>query len=83
MAGNVNHPDHYNQGGVECIDVMVEIYGVESVKTFCLINAFKYLWRCKNKNGDEDVEKARWYLDKYLDLVAEQKEAEENALERR
>ena len=30
---------------------------------FCLCNAFKYLWRYKNKNGAEDIKKARWYLD--------------------
>ena len=81
MAGNVDHPSHYNQGKFECIDVMVEVFGVETVKAFCLLNSFKYLWRCNDKNGDEDVEKARWYLDKYLDLVAEQKEAEEHEME--
>ncbi len=81
MAGNVDHPSHYNQGKFECIDVMLEVYGVETVKAFCLLNAFKYLWRCNDKNGDEDVEKARWYLDKYLDLVAEQKEAEGHEME--
>ncbi len=81
MADNVNHPAHYNQGKFECIDVMVEIFGVKNVKTFCLINAFKYLWRCNAKNGDEDVEKAQWYLDKYLDLAAEQKEAEQHEME--
>jgi len=70
MAGNVDHPSHYNQGKFECIDVMLEVYSVETVKAFCLLNAFKYLWRCNEKNGREDIEKAVWYLDKYLELEA-------------
>lgn len=29
----VNHPSHYNQGGVECIDVMIETQGIDAVRT--------------------------------------------------
>ena len=39
------------------------------MKSFCICNAFKYLYRHENKNGVEDVRKAKWYLDKYLELV--------------
>ena len=39
----VNHPQHYNQGSIECIDAMVSAFGKEDVKAFCKINAFKYL----------------------------------------
>lgn len=65
---SVNHPSHYNQGKFECIDVMVETFGKEATQDFCLLNAFKYVWRTGEKNGVEDVKKARWYLDKYLEL---------------
>lgn len=65
---NVNHPSHYETGKIECIDVMLETQGEESVKAFCICNALKYLYRHKRKNGVEDVEKARWYIDKYLEL---------------
>lgn len=65
---NVNHPKHYGNGKIECIDVMVETQGIEAVKSFCLCNAFKYLYRHNNKNGVEDIKKAHWYLDKYLEL---------------
>ena len=65
---NVNHPSHYETGKFECIDVMVETQGVEAVKAFCVCNAFKYLYRHKNKNGIEDVKKAIWYLNKLVDL---------------
>ena len=65
---NVNHPSHYETGKFECIDVMLETQGEEAVKAFCICNAMKYLYRHKRKNGDEDVRKASWYLNKYLEL---------------
>lgn len=65
---NVNHPSHYETGKFECIDVMIETQGVEAVKNFCLCNAFKYVYRHKNKNGVEDVKKAIWYLNKFVEL---------------
>lgn len=68
MADMVNHPPHYAEGGIECIDAMIAAMGVEAVKNFCLCNAFKYVWRCRNKNGEEDIKKAIWYLNKYLKL---------------
>lgn len=68
---SVNHPSHYNQGKYECIDVMVETFGKEAAKNFCLLNAFKYIWRTGEKNGSEDVKKAIWYLNKFLELEKE------------
>ena len=66
MSECVNHPDHYKTGNYECIEVMKEIFGEDAVKDFCKLNAFKYLWRSDRKNGDEDLKKAKWYLDTYL-----------------
>lgn len=65
---NVNHPAHYETGDYECIDVMAETQGIASVREFCICNAFKYLYRHRHKNGKEDVRKAIWYLNKYLEL---------------
>lgn len=65
---NVNHPSHYETGNFECIDVMLETQGKESVLDFCVCNAFKYIYRHNNKNGIEDIKKAKWYLDKYIEL---------------
>ena len=63
----VNHPSHYTQGGIECIDALkaatVSKTGIEAV---CTANAIKYLWRYEEKNGIEDVKKARWYIDRLL-----------------
>lgn len=65
---NVNHPSHYTGGKVECIDALeaatVDLQGIEAV---CTANAIKYLWRWKKKNGVEDLEKARWYINKLID----------------
>lgn len=68
MIDNVNHPKHYESGQFECIDVMIETQGVGAVKDFCICNAFKYLYRWKVKNGTEDVKKAKWYIDKFIEL---------------
>lgn len=65
----VNHPTHYETGQFECIDVMLETQGKEAVRDFCVCNAFKYLYRHRNKNGLEDVKKAIWYLNKYVELA--------------
>lgn len=67
-ADNVQHPSHYTGGSIECIDAMTETQGVEAVKNFCICNAFKYLWRHDKKNGVEDVKKAAWYLNKFVEL---------------
>ena len=68
MVDNVNHPSHYETGNFECIDVMIETQGKEAVMDFCVCNAFKYIYRHNNKNGVEDIKKAKWYLDKYIEL---------------
>lgn len=67
MIDNVNHPSHYTQGGIECIDALkaatVSKTGIEAV---CTANVIKYLWRYEEKNGIEDVKKARWYIDRLI-----------------
>ena len=69
VVNNVDHPSHYNEGKIECIDAMVETFGKTSVQDFCILNAFKYIWRYKHKGKPkEDIEKAVWYLNKYLNL---------------
>lgn len=61
---NVSNPKHYaGSTSLECIECMKVTFGAKAVYAFCLCNSFKYLWRYKNKNGEEDIKKARWYLD--------------------
>ena len=50
---------------------MLSTFGNQSVFDFCLLNAFKYIWRCKSKNGIEDLKKADWYINKALSLISE------------
>lgn len=64
---NIN-PDHYKQGGVECIVALeaatVNKTGIEAV---CTANVIKYLWRYEAKGGLEDIKKAQWYLNKLIE----------------
>ena len=64
----INHPDRYAGGKFECIDVMLDVFGADAVKHFCILNAFKYIWRAEKKNGVEDIKKAVWYLNKFIEL---------------
>lgn len=70
---NVNHPSHYGTGKLECIEVMMETQGVEAVKSFCICNAFKYLYRHNRKNQTEDIKKANWYLTKFIEISEQEK----------
>jgi len=58
----VNHPTHYTECSLECIDVMLAVFGRRAVTDFCILNAFKYMWRYEHKNGLEDLQKAERYL---------------------
>jgi hypothetical protein len=68
----VNHPPHYTQGGIECIDAMEAAFGAQELAVYCKIAAFKYIWRCVHKNGLEDIKKAVWYLNKYMELMGKE-----------
>lgn len=62
---NVNHPKHYTNGDVECIDAIASaVVGKRPLEAVLVANVIKYLWRYEAKNGLEDVRKAKWYLDR-------------------
>lgn len=67
---NVNHPKHY-EGKIECINAMQEVLGKDGTISFCIGNAFKYIWRCRKKHETpiEDLKKCRWYINKALELL--------------
>lgn len=66
----VNHPPHYNQGAVECIDAMQSMMTPCEYKGYLRGCALKYLWRLESKgSAEENAEKAIWYLKKYLEAV--------------
>ena len=63
----VNHPQHYTQGGIECIDALkAATVGKRGIEAVCVANVIKYLWRYEEKNGIEDVRKAKWYIEHLL-----------------
>lgn len=64
MHDAVNHPSHYTQGAVECIDALHAALGDEGFKAYCRGAAIKYLWRTglKGDQGLQDLRKAQWYL---------------------
>lgn len=69
----VNHPSHYKNGNIECIEAMIDVFGKDKVAAFCELNAFKYQWRANNKGTDiQDKKKAIWYLNKYIELNKEE-----------
>ena len=66
----VNHPAHYTAGKVECIDALeAATSGLTGIEAVCTANAIKYLWRWKMKNGAEDLNKAKWYIDRLIQRV--------------
>ena len=70
MEDMVNHPPHYNQHGVECIDAIKATTG-DNFKDYLKGNIMKYLWRFNYKGKpEEDLQKAKWYLDRLISEVA-------------
>lgn len=67
MVGLIDHPSHYNKDGrKECIDEIVDLFGMEYAQVFCLTNAYKYLYRAGSKEGNstmQDMQKCKWYLE--------------------
>lgn len=67
MQYKVNHPSYYTAGKVECIDAIeAAVTGLVGLEAVCTANVIKYLWRWKLKNGAEDLQKAKWYLEKLI-----------------
>lgn len=64
----VDHPPHYNQSGIECIDAIEAALGIDGFKYYLQGNIMKYLWRYRYKNGVEDLKKAQWYLNKLINV---------------
>ncbi len=70
-ADMVNSPPHYNQAGIECIDA-IRAATDDGYGHYLQGNIIKYLWRYRYKNGVEDLEKARWYLDKLIEETTDE-----------
>ena len=70
MHDPVNSPIHYADGnGVECIEAIEASMSMEEFKGFLKGNVQKYVWRYAQKNGAEDLKKAKWYLERLITIV--------------
>ena len=66
----VNQPGHYCNGGVECIDaIRGSMADSAAFRGFLKGNVMKYVFRYEQKNGGEDLKKARWYLERLIGEV--------------
>ena len=71
---NVNHPSHYTNGDIECIEAIRASMSNLAYCGYLKGNVLKYLWRFNLKNNPvEDLKKANWYLSRLI------KELEDNA----
>ena len=60
-----NHPSHYTYGEIEIIDFIEQVTkDYKPELAFAIGNAIKYISRANRKNGKEDLDKARWYLNR-------------------
>lgn len=71
----VQHPSHYTQGGIECIDAIRASMTADGFCDYCKGNIIKYIWRWRDKGGVEDLRKASVYLN-WLINAAEGKRKE-------
>lgn len=65
---NIN-PNHYVFGGIETIDYLKAKLTPEEYRGFLKGNVLKYVSRESEKNGEEDLKKAQWYLEKIIDRL--------------
>ncbi len=64
MTDEVNNPQHYTAGGIECIEAIEAALTPEEFRGFCKGNALKYVWRERLKGGQQSLDKAAWYLNR-------------------
>jgi hypothetical protein len=62
----VNHPPHYTDGGIECIEAIESQLTSEEYRGYLKGNIAKYMWRERMKGGTESLKKAQWYLDRLI-----------------
>ena len=69
----VNHPPHYTEGEIECIEAIEAGLTLEEFRGYCKGNVMKYNWRERHKGGTESLKKALWYLERLIQLDEAQK----------
>lgn len=70
MTDMVNHPSHYADGNIECIEAIEASMTKEAFCGYLKGNVQKYFWRYEKKiNPVEDLKKARWYNDRLIEVL--------------
>ena len=71
----VDHPPHYTQGNIECIDaIRAAVEGLSGFEAYCSGTMLKYNWRWKHKNGIEDLDKLIWYAERLKSEIAKKQD---------
>ena len=76
MADMVNHPTHYTTSNIECIDALESLASgyKDPVQAGLAWQVVKYIWRSPLKGNQlEDLQKAKWYLDRLISKVEKPK----------
>nr|WP_181299856.1 DUF3310 domain-containing protein [Staphylococcus pasteuri] len=64
----INQPPHYTYGDIEIIDFIEQVTAQYPPElAFAIGSAIKYIARANHKNGKEDIDKAKWYLQRVFD----------------
>ena len=74
MFDAVQHPSHYTTGKIEVIDYIKDKLSPEEFRGYIKGNILKYISREAHKNGNEDLKKAEWYLNHYINSMEENHE---------
>ncbi|MBM6327983.1 DUF3310 domain-containing protein [Staphylococcus epidermidis] len=68
LYDKINHPSHYTYGEIEVIEFIEQVTkDYKPELAFAIGNAIKYISRANRKNGKEDLDKARWYLNRVFE----------------
>lgn len=67
MTDYINHPPHYTQGEIECIDAMKACSTPDEFAGYLRLAALKYLWRLNHKESRlANAQKAQWYINRLV-----------------
>jgi len=71
VSDDVNHPPHYTQGSIECINAIASALGHGAFVDFLRAQVIKYMWRLGRK-GDalEDAKKGKWYASRLVEELS-------------
>lgn len=65
----VDKPQHYCNSNIEPIDYMEDKLSPSGFEGYCIGNVIKYVSRYQHKNGVQDLQKAKWYLNKIIEYL--------------